>query len=159
MKIKWQAAGRFGGSIKDEDWLLLKEFVETHNIQRVAEFGSGRSTILMDALGLSVVSYETEPDLFNENMRFLKRSFVVWWNGETANLPINCELVFIDGPAGGENRENAYILASQSNAKFIACHDYQRPYESKWREKWLNDWEYLVSGRFTAIYGRILQKS
>jgi hypothetical protein len=155
--MKWQAAGKFGGSIKDEDWLLLKEFIEDHKIQRVVEFGTGRSTILMDAMGLSVVSYETEIELVTKNLPLLKRSMIIEWDGVDTKIPINCEMVFIDGPAGGENRESAYILASQSNAKYIACHDYQRAYETKWQHKWIHG-ELLATGGFTAIYGRVLPK-
>jgi len=158
--MKWQAAGRFGGSIKDSDWLLLKEFFEKRKIKKVVEFGPGRSTILMDAMGISVVSYETKLKYAERILPFLKRSVIIEWDGIDTKIPINTDFVFIDGPESGESRECAYEIAAwDSKVPFVGCHDYQREYETRWRNKFMNGWPCLAKGEFTAVYERVLPKS
>lgn len=148
--------GNWWGAIRKEDMLLLKEFIKKHGIKRVVEFGAGLSTIVMDSL-CTVLSYETETRFAERVLPALKNSMVVIWDGQFTNIPVNCEFVFIDGPAGGKSREPSYESAAKSNAKFIACHDYLREHETLWQKKWLFDWESLIEGKYTKIYGRVLQ--
>jgi hypothetical protein len=47
--------------LRQECWDLVKSYILAHEITSVLEFGSGISTILLNNLGVDVVSYETDP--------------------------------------------------------------------------------------------------
>ena len=146
--IKAAFGGPWYAAIKKEDWPLLKNFIIKHNIRKVVEFGCGASTLLLDELGVAVVSYETQRHFAERIKSGLKHAMLVVWNGQNIEIPMNCDLIFIDGP--GSQREPAYRLASQSDTKYIACHDYQ---EAGLCKKWLSGWQPLVRGRNVIIYG------
>ncbi len=145
--------GGFGGfAIHDQDWEVLGDFIKEHKISRVVEFGSGRSTYLMDKKCDMVVSFETDIRYCERLVGHLNNSMIIMWDGKEAALPINIDLIFIDGPK--EDRENSYRLASETTCKYIACHDYKREGETKWRDKWMSGWKPIKEGLLTAIYER-----
>jgi len=148
--------GGFGGyAIHDQDWEVLGGFIKKHNIKKVVEFGSGRSTYLMDKAGVSVVSFETDLQFCKHLMTRLENALVVSWDGKEASIPLNADMIFIDGPKESEDRDNSYRIAAASRCKYIACHDYKRAGETKWREKWMSDWKPVEEGLLTAIYERV----
>jgi ADP-heptose:LPS heptosyltransferase len=135
----------FGGSsITDKDWEFIAAVLKEEKVKRVLEIGSGYSTLLMRSIGIEVVSFETKQgdidrlkkinpnvdvrlwdglliDIFNQSMKSIRDSF---------------DLVFVDGPGGGENRGPSFDIASKITNK-ILIHDAGRAPEKKWIEKHL----------------------
>ena len=109
--------------------------------------GSGKSTLMFDNLGCNVISYDTVP-FFVDTVQALsseRTHTLQWGDWGIGKIRRRFDLLFIDGPAGGDNREESYRVGSQVNTKFIACHDAHRKWESKWIEKYLSDKELVAS--------------
>ncbi len=75
----------------------------------------------------------------------------------TDGIKRNCkdfpaDMVFIDGPAGGENREPSYQLAITTKARYIVCHDSQREYERRWIKTYLNDYTLIAVSNSISVY-------
>lgn len=147
--------GGKGHSIRRQDWDFLKSFIEQNNIKNVLEFGSGKSTLMFDNLGCNVASYDTIP-FFVDTVQALssEKTRVLQWD-DCISIKEQFDLLFIDGPAGGENREKSYEIGSQVNTKFIACHDANRKWETLWAEKYLADRKLVASSpdNIVKIYG------
>lgn len=132
--------GGMGYSIRRKDWDFLREFMRENNIENILEIGAGKSTLMFDNLGCSVVSYETIPfiadtitSLSTDRVRIEK------WDGKSPiETDDKLDLIFIDGPAGGDNREPSYKSVANMNTKFVACHDANRKWESLWAKKYLS---------------------
>ena len=120
---------KWGGScILEEDWIFMQEIIAKHNVRNVLEFGSGLSTILFEQLGVKIVSYETSTSYANNVRTILPGIDVRMWDGKTIigdidnPPPAQFDLVFVDGPAGPENREDAIRLAAKFG-KMVIIHD------------------------------------
>lgn len=136
--------GGKGYSIRNKDWDFLKSFVQKNNLKKILEFGSGKSTLMFDNLGCKVISYDTLP-FYAMTVQALSTGKVQvrQWDGK--KIKGEFDLLFIDGPAGGENREQSYKIGSQVNTKYIACHDANRKWESKWIDKHLSNQKCVLS--------------
>jgi len=145
-------------AITQADSNLLTEFIEEHRIKSVLEFGAGVSTKLFDDLGMKVESLETDLRHAKAIASELKSISIYCWEGIVENYISNicqrseAELVFIDGPEGGQNREPSYQLALMTKARFIACHDAQRDYEAKWIKKYLSTYTLVKANARLFIY-------
>ncbi|MFA5163825.1 MAG: hypothetical protein WC441_04910 [Patescibacteria group bacterium] len=135
--------GGGGQTIRPKDWEFLKAFIKNNDIKNVLEFGAGKSTLMFDQLGLKVTSVETIPhirdtvkSLLSGNSEVVLSDFFTGWEQN--------DLIFIDGPAGGENREDNYKIVSESNTRFIACHDAHREWETKWIEKYFGGYKEIA---------------
>ncbi|MHA2377343.1 MAG: glycosyltransferase family 2 protein [Candidatus Thorarchaeota archaeon] len=134
-----------GMAIQSLDWDFLKTLVTDEKIDSVLEFGSGLSSLLMSEY-VEVDSYETDATVssflsskINGNWLNLK-----FWNGKELSLKRHYDLAFIDGPAGGKNRENAFKLAAL-HADRIVVHDAGRPHEKLFQKRILRENFKLVS--------------
>jgi len=126
-----------GGSITDKDWEFMLRTVKKHNVKRVLEFGAGLSTLLMLDEGLNVTTYETQEAWINKIKAFNPKADVRLWDGKNFPDPISkYDMVFVDGPAGGINREVSTKIASESS-DIVIIHDAGREYERKWQEKYI----------------------
>ena len=147
-------------AITELDKEVLTKFVEEHQIRRVLEFGMGKSTVLFDTLGVRTSSFETMYDIRNQYAKLTSNNVSSHiWNGTATDKLVYdycddmvVDLVFIDGPEGGINREPSYILAKLTRARFIACHDAVREHESRWINKYLKDWTLVKSVYGLSIY-------
>ena len=138
-----------GYAIRSEDKKFLTDFVKDNEIETIVEFGCGKSTIMFDMLGCFVTSYETIGPLARTvDMLLSGKSGVFEYDG---TIP-ECDMLFIDGPKGGENREENYKIAGKSKAKYIACHDTNRKPEQKWVDKYLADRMEVATNGVTTIY-------
>lgn len=135
-----------GSSITDKDWLFIKDTIERYKIKSVLEFGSGLSTCLIGTLVNDIVSYESAPNWYNRfKGRFPKLNLNLW-NGRTntnVDMTRKYDLGFVDGPAGGANREMSTKIASEL-CRFVIVHDAGREWETKWQNKHLK-------GRFEHV--------
>jgi hypothetical protein len=125
-KIPWG-----GYAIQSIDWDFIKPIVTNAEINTVLEFGAGLSSLLMSE-HVSVTSYETDGAVISKIQHLINGNALAigHWDGRVLPclLTQQYDLAFIDGPAGGENREAAFRLAAQ-HAERIVVHDAGRPYE------------------------------
>lgn len=143
-----------GGSITDRDWLFLCDIFDTYNIKKVLEFGAGLSTLLMASKVDKVVTFETQQGWINKisKMSDKEKNYFFLWDGKKIDLnssdfkDVKFDFAFVDGPAGGANREFSTMYASKL-ADIIVVHDAGREWERKWQEKYLSkDFELVARG-------------
>lgn len=138
-------------TVRKPDMDLLRNFVNKYEIETVLEFGSGKSTIMFELAGCRIISKETEQGLAQIlNMITAPHASVEYWQGELVEGDF--DLVFIDGPAGGVNRDKSYEAASKVNAKYIACHDMNRRWEQRWKKIYFPERKCVFSNHITEIY-------
>lgn len=140
-KIPWG-----GWAIQMKDWKFIREAMEEYGVQKVLEFGSGLSSLLMSE-GHSVRSHETNPKWAADIRAKMNgnRLEVVDWDGKSdvseATQPDGYDMAFIDGPPGllngGPGRARAYELAAKANPPIIITHDSGRREEQAWANRYL----------------------
>jgi ADP-heptose:LPS heptosyltransferase len=129
-----------GGCITDRDWEFIKSIVEKNKIKSVLEFGAGLSTLLLNDFGLVVETYETNEGWIKKIKELKPATNIILWDGISENIPEEKEydLAFVDGPAGGKNREISTKLAAKY-AKYVVIHDAHREFEMQWQDKYIKD--------------------
>lgn len=127
-----------GGCITDLDYKFIKSIIETYQIKTVLEFGAGLSTLLFNQMGLEVDTYETSLSWIEKIRSFSPKANLFNWDGKDLEINKRYDLVFVDGPAGGQNREFSTQIASVISDKVI-IHDAGREWEKKWQEKYLSE--------------------
>ena len=128
-----------GGSITDRDWIFLKEIFEKEKVETILEFGAGLSTILFANTVKSVETYETQPGWIKKISDMAPENSVIkLWNGRIVTEPLKekYDFAFVDGPAGGPNREWSTEYASK-HADLVVVHDAGRKEERMWQAKHL----------------------
>lgn len=155
-----------GASITDKDWDFISSILVEEKVKRVLEIGAGLSTILIKGMGIDVVSFETRQKDIDRLKALNPTLDIRLWDGTFKGLPISTsmssdtipekfDLVFIDGPGGGESREPSFQVAPMY-ADMILIHDAGRPPEKKWAEKHLSPTfsKYSQGGHRTAFWKR-----
>ena len=144
-KTKWG-----NGAITKMDWIILSDFLEKYRIRSVIEYGYGVSTGLFNDVIKTVTTYESHKGYFKQGKR---NGFkLILWNADGYLPEQHADFVFIDGPAGGMNREWSFKNAARQ-AKYIAVHDASRQTELLWIKKHLNDYTMIKSGHL-SIFGK-----
>lgn len=142
-----------GGSITDKDWVFIEDVIKTYGVKKVIEFGAGLSSLLMATKVEDVVTFETL-DGWVEKIKSiaLDNNHIFKWDGKELNIDIDefkdtkFDLAFVDGPAGGQNREFSTMYGSKM-ADLVIVHDAGRIWERKWQEKYLsNDFDLVSKG-------------
>jgi len=142
-----------GSSITDQDWDYIKHILKEENIKSVCEFGSGLSTLLFDSVGMKVVSYETRKEDIQNLKKINSDLDIRYWDGKEVFIPEEADLVFIDGPGGGSNRESSFIMSK--SFKRILVHDAGRSTEIEWQTKHLlNDFMKVSQGGHRTAFWR-----
>ncbi|KKM20158.1 hypothetical protein LCGC14_1648290, partial [marine sediment metagenome] len=141
-------------SITDKDWEFIAAVLKEEKVKRVLEIGSGLSTLLMMSMGIEVVSFETGQQVIDRLKKINPDADVRLHTGIidlSDDKPF--DLVFVDGPAGGENREPSFERACAVSDK-ILVHDAGRAPEKKWIEKHLKPKFSMVAqgGHRTAFF-------
>ena len=131
------------GAIDPLDWPFIEDVIKKHKVCSVLEFGAGLSTSLMsEQAGVLVDSFETEQVWLDKVSKAAPNARIHKWDGKTipdyglAMRQREYDLAFVDGPANGQNREEAVRLAA-NHAKIVILHDATRTYESQWEKKYL----------------------
>ena len=128
-------------AISQRDWHFMRDIIKENDIEKILEFGSGLSSLLMSELA-EVTSYEMDAtvmenvsDRINGNRLNLQH-----WNGVDIDDVEEYDLAFVDGPLGkingGPGRQHSIRLASML-AKRVIVHDAGRRDETRWQEKYL----------------------
>lgn len=127
-----------GGYLTEEDWKFIKSTIEENNIKSVVEFRASLSTLLLNELDLKVVTYEiNQTDIDRIKLLNNKCDIRLWDNRKIDNIE-KFDLVFVNGPAGGKNREFSTKIASEIS-DIVIIHDATREYEMKWQEKYFKE--------------------
>jgi len=140
-----------GGCITDKDWLFMEDVIKTYGVKKILEFGAGLSSLLFASKVEDVVTFETQPnwikkikDMATGNNHFFQ------WDGKKLDVDLKefkdmkFDLAFVDGPAGGGNREFSTMYGSKM-ADLVIVHDAGRVWERKWQAKYLEPEFELVS--------------
>lgn len=132
-----------GGSVTDKDWLFIKDLFKKYKIKTVLEFGCGLSTLLYSTLADKVISFETQPGWIKKISDMIpegKDVKIYKWDGVTFQLPPDApkkfDFAFVDGPAGGPNREWSTKGGSELS-DLVIVHDAGRAPEKEWQAKYL----------------------
>lgn len=143
-----------GSSITDKDWEYIKQIIKNEEVKSICEFGVGLSTLLFDSFGVKVVPYETRQEDIDRFKKMNPSLDIRLWDGKKIFIPEKADLVFVDGPGGGKNREPSFIIAK--NFDRVLIHDAGRPTELQWAEKHLKESYEKISqgGHRTAFWKR-----
>lgn len=134
-----------GGSLTDKDWTFIKDVLQETKAKTVLEFGAGLSTLLFNSMGLDTVTFETHPGWITKIHELEPDCDIRQWDGKNWEYgDAKCDLAFVDGPAGGANREYSTMIASKL-ADVVIVHDAGREWEKKWQQKYLEPSFYLAS--------------
>lgn len=134
-----------GGSITDRDWDFMKAIIEENNVKTVLEFGVGLSTLLLNDLGLDVITYEDKQGWIDKIKDINPNCNIIQWDGITApQLLPKYDFAFVDGPSGGQSRELSTKLGAE-HSDLVIVHDAGREWEKKWQEKYMEPDFYLAS--------------
>jgi ADP-heptose:LPS heptosyltransferase len=132
-----------GGSVTDRDWIFIKDIFKKYKVKTVMEFGCGLSTLLYSSVVDKVVSFETQPGWIKKISGMIpedKDAKIYHWDGKNFLLPDDqpkrFDFAFVDGPAGGPNREWSTKAASEL-ADLVIVHDAGRVPEREWQKKHL----------------------
>jgi ADP-heptose:LPS heptosyltransferase len=132
-----------GGAVTDKDWIHMKALLEKYKTKTVLEFGAGLSTLLFGSVVDEVHTFETQPGWIKkikDKADETKHHFYAWDATKEFNppsvLPKRFDFAFVDGPAGGQNREWSTKAAAEL-ADVVIVHDAGREWERKWQTKYL----------------------
>lgn len=139
--------------LTDKDWIFIKDILKEYEVKYILEFGSGLSSLLFGTMVDQVLSFDEPGGYINKVTKCIdkKKNELVLWDGKTVNLPkkyskTKFNLIFVDGPRGGENREWSTKYASE-NADLVIVHDAGRQNERKWQTKYLEkDFQLIAKG-------------
>ena len=117
----------------------MKSVIEREKVKTVLEIGAGLSTLLLNRMGLKVITLETDQRWIGKVKKINPDLDIRPWDAlelpEAGSIPF-LDLVFVDGPAGGQNREISTKLAALVSDRVIV-HDAGREWERKWQAKYL----------------------
>jgi len=139
-KILWGSR-----SIYRHDWLVLKEFIGTHRIRKVIEYGVGLSTELMLLEGVNVLSLETMDWWAQQCKKAFGANVLVYEEGHPPAITGEFDLAFVDGP---KSKRTANILHAKALApRYIYLHD-KRPEEVAL----MQDWQSVSVGKYVGHF-------
>ncbi|HDZ77127.1 MAG TPA: hypothetical protein ENH41_03490 [Candidatus Omnitrophica bacterium] len=140
--IAWRS--QFGypfdsGSIHSKDWIFLEKIIDENKIKTIVEFGVGLSTLLMHKKGINVISFDTYPKWIEKIHKINPDLDIRLWDGididkikeQLATLTI--DMVFVDGPSGGQTRGPSTQCASEIS-DIVIIHNSYGSDEKNWQE-------------------------
>ena len=143
-----------GGCITDRDWMFMKEVIEEHGVKNIIEFGAGLSSLLFSTVAEKIITFETQPGWIKDiqDKSDETKNHLFHWDGQNLEIQdfidegLKFDMAFVDGPAGGQNREFSTKYGAEL-ADIVIVHDAGREWERKWQKKYLeNDFELVARG-------------
>lgn len=123
VSINWEN----GGGFALRDWLwVYRKVIQAYQVETVLEYGCGLSTELMVAVGLRVLSLETQSQ-FAEIYQAGGFEVVLcdYEEGYPKVLPDRWHLGFVDGPGEKERHDRSKsVLHAMQYCSLIYLHDY-----------------------------------
>lgn len=141
-----------GGCITDRDWMFMKEVIETHKVKNILEFGAGLSSLLFAQVAEKIITFETQPGWIKDiqDKSDETKNHLFHWDGKNLDIQdfidegLKFDMAFVDGPAGGQNREFSTKYGAEL-ADIVIVHDAGREWERKWQAKYLEPTFELVA--------------
>jgi len=128
-----------GNSVTDKDWIFIKESILKHKIKTVLEFGVELSSLLISNFVDNIVTYETNSAKITEFNALKKDNHEIrHWDGKVMPELGNYDMIFVDGPVGGPQREWSVKFASE-HSETVIVHDAGRDWERKWQDKYMKE--------------------
>ncbi len=124
------------GSIHKKDWDFIEKIIDENNVKTVLEFGCGLSTLLLLKKGIKVISYDTTQKWIDKIKAINPHCDIRLWDGINLDINEKFDLVFVDGPSGGQMREFSTKIASELS-DLVLIHDAYGVDEKKWQEKYV----------------------
>lgn len=107
--------------LRRECWDLVNSYILSKEITSVLEFGSGISTILLNNLGVDVVSYETDP-VYLRTIKGYNLANVEFrlWDNKVASIDQSFGLSLVDGAMPRMNQ----LYYAMKHSRYIAIDDF-----------------------------------
>jgi len=130
--------------LRRECWDAMKKIILEHNITSALEFGSGLSTILMNNLGLDIVSCETDPVYLRKIKSFnlANVDFRLWDNNE-----VEIEGYFGIALVDGIIPRTRQLHYAQLHSRYIAIDDFNDFNSNEGLEPMLSKYTRLDDGK------------
>jgi len=127
-----------GGSLTSDDWKFIEATINKHKCKSILEFGAGLSTLLFtERTDIRCTTYENKEAWKEKILSLNKDCDIRMWDGkEFPKDPMKYDLAFVDGPAGGQSREQAVKIAAEE-CNIVIVHDANRPFERQWQDKYI----------------------
>jgi len=119
-------------------WILLASIADQRDVKSIVEFGSGLSTVLMNKLGIEIISLESFPEYLPQ--LDLKNSKIVTYNMFDLPPRFDVDMAFIDGPGSPMDRYIAYWYVADSSIPLVVCHDTDRIRDMGMMKRYFPDW-------------------
>ena len=152
INIYWGA-----GHICWSSWNSLRDFIRANGIKEVLEIGSGLSSEMFVAEGLSVISFDVwreHVELYKEHQG-LKDKAVFHWYDDALPPPVKklypgrkWDFVFVDSP---QERADEVKVAMEVSSKYIYLHDPNLGEQSFFPN---DDW-FPVDGKESKLFKKI----
>ena len=121
-------------------WDVVKALIIEHKVTSALEFGSGVSTILLDNMGLEVVSYETDLTYMNKVKGFnLPKVDFRIWNNVDADITGHYGLSLVDGILPRTNQ----LYYAMKHSRYVIIDDFTDEESSKGMNELLKDYTRL----------------
>ncbi len=109
-------------------WNKINHYVQKYDITSILEFGSGLSTILLNNIGLDIISYETDSIYLREVKKFnLANVEFRLWNNVDADIKGHFGLSLVDGILPRMNQ----LYYAQKHSRYIAIDDFNNDHQSE----------------------------
>lgn len=124
------------GTITKGDWEFIRSEIEKYKPKTFIEFGCGLSTFLLSKHG-KVVSFETQQGWIDSaKKKYGEHLDIRLWDGKSKPTTDRFDFAFVDGPAGGDNREFSTKYAGEL-ADIVITHDGWGEFDKLWQQTYL----------------------
>lgn len=126
-----------GGSLTDRDWAFIKSVIDQYTVRAILEFGAGLSTLLLNDLGITVLTFETNEGWINKINKINPKCAIQLWDGKHFESQFTgVDMAFVDGPAGDIGREESTRISAKV-AQVVIVHDAGRKWARKYQDQYL----------------------
>ena len=129
-----------GGALTEKDWDFISKTISKYSVKSVLEFGAGLSTLLLQDLGVKLISYESNQGWIDKIKKLNPKCNILPWDGlkleNVSPKVLLSDMVFVDGPAGDKPREYSTQMAAEY-ASYVIVHDAGREWALKYQAQYL----------------------
>jgi len=116
-----------GGSLREDEWDILKSLVLCNNVQSVLEVGAGFSTVLLAWTVPYVLSFDTSPEWAQKVCDEIGKQVVMLYKYPIfPDIGERFDFALVDGPTGCSDGRRESLEFAKQHADVILIHDYGR---------------------------------
>ena len=148
--LEW--GGKF---ITQSDYDFILNIIKKDSIKTILDIGSGIHTILLSKIVDKIDVLEADKNNRKRVEKYLPDNVrMINWDKQDIDLE-KYDLVFVDGPPGGKNREISFKIAAKCSDNVIV-HDESREWETKFQNKYLSkDYKLMTKGGKRCAYWKL----